>query len=46
MLQRTIAELNQELEAFLEHTKSGMHTGGGVLGRAAEFLVAQRGILD
>jgi hypothetical protein len=46
ILQRTIAELNQELEAFLEHTRRGIRTGGGVLGRAAEFLVAQRGILD
>jgi hypothetical protein len=46
ILQRTVAELNQELTTFLEHTKSGLHTGGGVLGRTAEFLVAQRGILD
>ena len=46
ILQRTITELNQELETFLEHTKSGLHTGGGVLGRAAECLAAQRGILD
>jgi len=46
ILQRTIAELNQDLETFLGHTRSGVHTGGGVLGRAAEFLAAQRGILD
>ena len=46
ILQRTITELNQELKTFLDHTKGGLHTGGGVLGRAAEFLAAQRGILD
>jgi hypothetical protein len=40
------AELETELEEFLQHTRQGDHTGGGVLGRAAEFLVAQRGILD
>jgi hypothetical protein len=28
----------------LQHAKTGDHTGGGVLGRAAEYLVAQRGI--
>ena len=39
-------ELEAELEEFLQQAKKGDHTGGGVLGRAAEFLVAQRGILD
>jgi len=37
-------ELEQELQEFLQHAKTGDHTGGGVLGRAAEYLVAQRGI--
>jgi hypothetical protein len=39
-------EIEAELKGFLEHARKGDHTGGGVLGRAAEFLVAQRGILD
>jgi hypothetical protein len=39
-------ELEAELEEFLQQARKGDHTGGGVLGRAAEFLVAQRGILD
>jgi hypothetical protein len=42
----TISELEKELEEFLQQAKHGNHAGGGVLGRAAEFLVAQRGILD
>lgn len=46
ILERTTIELTNELEMFLDHTKTGIHRGGGVLGRAAEFLVAQRGILD
>jgi serine/threonine protein kinase len=37
-------EQEQELHEFVQHTKTGDHTGGGVLGRAAEYLVAQRGI--
>jgi hypothetical protein len=40
------AELEAELEEFLQQLRQGDHKGGGVLGRAAEFLVAQRGILD
>jgi hypothetical protein len=32
------------LEGFLKGVEEGSHIGGGVLGRAAEFLVAQRGI--
>jgi len=39
-------KLEAELAEFLEQAKKVDHTGGGVLGRAAEFLVAQRGILD
>lgn len=46
ILQRTKASLNEELQIFLEQAKTGLHAGGGVLGRAAEFLTAQRGILD
>ena len=42
--ERTRAELKEELGAFLEHTKQGDHSGGGILGRAAEFLVSQRGL--
>lgn len=53
-LQRTIQELMARnsgeiveiLEDLLQQLKRGSHAGGGVLGRAAEFLVAQRGIED
>lgn len=44
IVERTRSELKQELGDFLEHTKQGDHTGGGILGRAAEFLVSQRGL--
>jgi hypothetical protein len=44
IVERTRGELKQELGDFLEHTKQGDHTGGGILGRAAEFLVSQRGL--
>jgi len=43
-MSRKAQELEQELREFLQHAKAGVHTGGGVLGRAAEYLVAQRGI--
>jgi hypothetical protein len=43
---RGAAELELELSEFLQQARQGDHSGGGVLGRAAEFLVAQRGILD
>jgi hypothetical protein len=43
---RTASDLEKELEEFLQHARGGDHAGGGVLGRAAEFLVSQRGILD
>jgi predicted Fe-S protein YdhL (DUF1289 family) len=42
---RTASELEKELEEFLQQARQGNHAGGGVLGRAAEFLVARRGIL-
>jgi hypothetical protein len=41
IVERTRAELKQELADFLKHTKQGDHAGGGILGRAAEFLVSQ-----
>jgi hypothetical protein len=44
IVERTRTELKQELGDFLEHTNQGDHTGGGILGRAAEFLVSQRGL--
>lgn len=44
IIERNRAELEQELEAFLEQLKHGIHEGGGLLGRAAEFLVGQRGL--
>lgn len=43
-MSRRARELEQELQEFSQHAKTGNHTGGGVLGRAAEYLVAQRGI--
>jgi hypothetical protein len=43
---RNAAELETELEKFLQQARQGDRTGDGALGRAAEFLVAQRGILD
>jgi hypothetical protein len=43
---RGTAELELELKVFLQQARQGDHSGGGVLGRAAEFLVGQRGILD
>jgi hypothetical protein len=44
IVERNRAELQQELESFLEQLKQGIHEGGGLLGRAAEFLVGQRGL--
>jgi hypothetical protein len=44
IVERNRAELEQELEAFREQLKHGIHEGGGLLGRAAEFLVGQRGL--
>jgi len=46
MSDRGAAELQLELREFLQQARQGDHSGGGVLGRAAEFLVGQRGILD
>lgn len=44
LIVRNGAEIVGILEGFLERVKQGSHSGGGVLGRAAEFLVAHRGI--
>ena len=44
VVERNRAELQQELEAFREQLKHGIHTGGRLLGRAAEFLVGERGL--
>lgn len=44
LVERNRADLVQELEAFSEQLKHGIHEGGGLLGRVAEFLVGQRGL--
>jgi len=44
VVERNRLELKQELEAFREQLRHGIHEGGGLLGRAAEFLVGQRGL--
>jgi hypothetical protein len=45
MISRNAGTLCEELEALLEESKQRRATGWGVLGRTAEFLVSQRGIL-
>jgi hypothetical protein len=44
LVSRTWEELEQGLANYGQHASQGEHAGGGVLGRAAEFLVCQRGI--
>ena len=44
IVERSARALQTDLENLLRRTDSGMGTGGGVLGRAAEFLVSQRGV--
>jgi hypothetical protein len=44
LMVRNGGEIVEILGDFLQQVKKGSHVGGGVLGRAAEFLVAQRGI--
>jgi hypothetical protein len=44
IVERNRTELEQELETFHEQLKHGIHEGGELLGRAAEFLVGQRGL--
>ena len=41
---RDRGQLEEELKNLLTHLQRGDRTGWGVLGRAAEFLTAQRGI--
>jgi len=42
ILARTSEELQVDLEKCAVQAKQGQHAGGGVLGRAAEFLACQR----
>ncbi len=44
LIKRNRTELVHELESFSEQLKHGVHEGGGLLGRVAEFLVGQRGL--
>jgi hypothetical protein len=44
IVDRNRVELREELEAFHGQLKQGVHAGGGLLGRVAEFLVSQRGL--
>ena len=44
IVERNRSELEQELELFREQLRHGVHEGGGILGRVAEFLVGQRGL--
>jgi hypothetical protein len=44
VMERNRSELREELEAFHEQLKLGVHAGGRLLGRVAEFLVSQRGL--
>ena len=44
LIARNSGEIGEILQDFLQRVKQGSHAGGGALGRAAEFLVAQRGI--
>jgi hypothetical protein len=44
IVERSDAELQGELESLLRRAAAGERTGGGVLGRAAEFLTSQRGV--
>lgn len=44
LVDRNRAELVEELETFSDQLKRGIHEGGGLLGRVAEFLVGQRGL--
>jgi hypothetical protein len=44
VMERSAANLASDLQDLLHRTAEGRGTGGGVLGRVAEFLVAQRGL--
>lgn len=43
-MQQSIRKSQADLENVLNRTEAGRGTGGGVLGRVAEVLVAQRGL--
>lgn len=44
LIARNASELAELLVELLEQVRKGNRAGGGILGHAAEFLVAQRGI--
>jgi hypothetical protein len=44
IMARNAEELEVDLRQFLQQVKNGNRTGSGILGRAAEYLVALRGI--
>ncbi len=44
VMQQSIRKSQADLENVLNRTEAGRGTGGGVLGRVAEVLVAQRGL--
>ncbi|MGA9208351.1 MAG: hypothetical protein WB347_11155 [Terriglobales bacterium] len=44
IVMRNVAELQQQLKAYREQVREGHRVGGGLLGRAAEFLAGQRGL--
>ena len=44
IVERNRAELEHELDVFRDQLRHGVHEGGGILGRVAEFLVGQRGL--
>lgn len=43
-MSQKVRDLEHELDDFLQKARRGQSDGGGILGRAAEYLVAQRGI--
>lgn len=44
IVERNVAEVREELKAYREQVRQGHRAGGGLLGRAAEFLAGQRGL--
>jgi hypothetical protein len=44
IVERNVAEMKQEMNEYRQHLEQGIHEGGGLLGKVAEFLVSQRGI--
>ncbi len=41
---RNVAELQEQLSSYREQVREGHRAGGGLLGRAAEFVAGQRGL--